>query len=108
MVLFVLYRVVLIFESLDEILRWFRLLSLWTKSKKVTNQMKATGHFFFSSVLFITLYNVVLITNESGLVQLFKLKLLRSIFFVVLSDNLVFFNSLTSVLLAIKELNQTM
>ena len=47
MLFIVLYRVVLIFESVDEIVQWFRLLSLWTKSKKVSNQMKAIEHYFF-------------------------------------------------------------
>ncbi|CAH3024520.1 unnamed protein product [Porites evermanni] len=55
-VLFImLYKPVLTFESVDEILKWFLLLSLWMK----TSQMKATAQ-YFPMVLFIKLYKTVL------------------------------------------------
>ena len=76
-VFFMLYKVVLTFESVDEILkcdhsnesywavltcstvflcctRWFYLLSLWMKSLSVTFQIKATEQ-YFPVVLFIIL-----------------------------------------------------
>ena len=88
-VLFIrLYKVVLTFESVDEILwcdhsneshwailssrtvyyavqRGSNVLSLWMKSYGVTIEMKATEQ-YFPVILFITLYNVVL-TFESVL-----------------------------------------
>ena len=63
-----LYNVVLPFESVDETLKcavYYALqvgsnfFSLWTKSKSVTIQMKATEQ-YFHVVLFIMLYKVVL------------------------------------------------
>ena len=77
----VLYKVVLIFDSVDEVLKCdhsnesyctvlscgtvyyaVQVLSLWFKSKSLTIQMKATEQYmYFPVVLFIMLYKVVLI-----------------------------------------------